>query len=111
MAGAISALENIEQYQPILEKIEITKIKLIGALRRMKVVAFPSQTSFLLFDLKNKNIDSQTFVNLMAEKKIILKDCSIYEGLDKWKVYSAIPSEKDLPRIVNAIKDILKKYD
>ena len=106
LSAAIAALENQKLFASPREKIAKTRKKLITELQKIGCIPFPSQTSFLLFDIRSFCMTSSQFVQRLQEQNVILKDCSIYQGLDQWKVYTAIPAEKDLPRLLAAIKNV-----
>lgn len=104
LAGAISALRNIKSFKTIWEQLEKNKKLLTSELQKMNFSVYGSLTTFILFDGKKNGVTATKLCEKLSQKNIYLKDCGIYEGLDKYKIYTAIPSIQDLPRLLEALK-------
>jgi len=108
LAGAISALESRNYFISNIKKINKTKENLIRKLQQLGIKTYKSFTSFVLFNLEPLKISSKDFVNRMLAEKIVVKDCSIYEGLGEYDAYITVPKADDLPRVINSITKILR---
>jgi histidinol-phosphate aminotransferase len=107
LAGASAALEYISEYQLIWKRIAETRTKLQNFLESYGLSPTPSLCSFILFNTQELGVTSKEFLEKMREKNIILKDCSLYQGLSPYAVYSAIPKQEDLPKLETAIINII----
>lgn len=111
LAGAISALENLNTVKENIKKINQSREKLTSSLTKLGLKVYPSQTSFIMFNLKRKGIKAKEFIKNMEKEQVILKDISIYKGLSEYDAYMAVPRKDQIFKITSSIKKIISDFD
>jgi histidinol-phosphate aminotransferase len=103
----VAAIAALECEDRILTRFKKLKYKFYSRLKRIKnLKVFPSETTFFLVSLKNAGISAGKFIEELAKRKVLIKDCSIY-GLSDQFVRIPVPKEKDMNYVISAIKDIV----
>ena len=81
---------------------------LAGELSRLGLTVFPSDTNFLLVSLPTKSgRDAPQLQSAMASKGILIRDASLFEGLDASYFRLAIRLRKDNERLLRMLKECL----
>jgi threonine-phosphate decarboxylase len=70
---------------------------------------FPSETNFLLVKIQKKKLTSTKLKEEMAEKGILIRDCSTFVGLDDTYFRVTVRSTKDNVMLVDTLKEIVAK--
>ncbi|MBN2422184.1 histidinol-phosphate aminotransferase family protein [Candidatus Woesearchaeota archaeon] len=107
LAGATEALRDIDYIESNINKIESTKLSFYNLFNQEGIAYIESKTSFLFFNIKDTCLSSKEFVQGMKDKRILLKDCSIYKNLNDYWVYMAVPPQKDTEFVIKSIKTLL----
>lgn len=103
--AAMAALENVEYYRRIRDKIVEEREKLVKELERFEQLeVFPSQANFLLVRVK----DEIGLAKRLEEKGIAVRDVSGLMGLKGEHVRITIGREEENRTLVEALKLILK---
>lgn len=77
-------------------------------LRALGLQVFASDTNFLLFSLpKHKQLQAKELQKQLAQRGILLRDASLFKGLDERYCRCAIRLRKDNARLVAALQDVL----
>ncbi|SFV70763.1 L-threonine 3-O-phosphate decarboxylase [hydrothermal vent metagenome] len=84
-------------------QLEETKIKLLSMFNHCTYVEkiYPSQANYLL--LKLKNINAIDFQTLLAKEKILIRNCTNFEGLDEFHVRIAIKDNTSITALKKAL--------
>ncbi len=88
-----------------VKKLSAERIFLSRKLASMKLKVYPSDSIFILF-FSDKDIDLKS---KLLEKKILIRDCSDYENLQKGFFRIAVKTRKENKIILAAIKNILEE--
>ncbi len=103
--AAIAALENVEYYRRIRDKIVEEREKLVKELERFEQLeVFPSEANFVLVRVK----DEIGLAKRLEEKGIAVRDVSGLMGLKGEHVRITIGREEENRTLVEALKLILK---
>lgn len=78
---------------------EINKIK--------NLECFPSVTNFLLIKIKDKYFTAKLLKKLLLDKKVLIRDCSNFRGLNSKFVRIAVRSHKENLKLITALKELL----
>ena len=68
---------------------------------------YESKGNFILCKLKDKNITAQELREKLIEKKIIIRDCQSFDGLDKYCFRVCVLKPEDNRYLINCLKEIL----
>ena len=90
------------------ENINKERNYLINSLKNIAgIKVFPSDTGFILFQLKS-NIDPNKFEEKLLENKILIRNCSSFQGLDDTYYRIGIKLRKDNEKLIKILKKLLK---
>lgn len=70
---------------------------------------FPSETNFLLVRILNDRLTSIELKEMMAERGILIRDCSTFVGLDSSYFRVTVRSLDDNLKLIEALREILKE--
>ena len=70
---------------------------------------FPSETNFLLVKILNRKTTSTALREKMAERGILIRDCSTFVGLDDSYFRVTVRSAEDNRKLVRTMENIIKK--
>lgn len=77
-------------------------------LKALDFVVFPGNANFILFyDEREKR--KETWKEAMEQKKILIRDCSDYEGLTKGYYRIAVKSHTENQRLLKTIEDLMER--
>ena len=68
---------------------------------------YESKGNFILCNLKNKNITAHELREKLIPKKIIIRDCQSFDGLDEYFFRVCILKPEDNRYLINSLKEIL----
>ncbi|WP_027085772.1 threonine-phosphate decarboxylase CobD [Cohnella panacarvi] len=81
---------------------------LMGELSRLGLTVFPSDTNFLLVSLPGETgMDARRLQRAMARHGILIRDASLFDGLDASCFRLAIRLRRDNERLIRALKEAL----
>jgi threonine-phosphate decarboxylase len=104
--AALKDEEFIAKTKQTISKEKALLAKMLAGIEGFKV--FPSKTNFLLVKILNKKIKSTTLKEELAEKGILIRDCSTFVGLDDSYFRVTVKAYKNNLKLVKAIKDALQ---
>ncbi len=105
--GAINSLKDQNYIQNTLKIINKEREFLLNSLKNIKnIKVFPSATSYILFQL-NSEIDSGIFEEKLMQKRIMIRNCSSFEGLDNSFFRIGIKMRTDNTKLIKNIRTIL----
>ncbi len=100
LAG-IAALKDTEYVDRSVSLIKKEREYLCRALKRPEIRIYPSEANYLLLHC-TKPLDK-----LLLERKIAVRSCDNYRGLDKSYFRIAVKNHSDNMRLVNAVNEIM----
>lgn len=103
--GAVAALEDNFTLKKFLQ-LKLEFCNQLSSVKGLKLI--PTQTTFILLDLRNSGITADMLRDKLAKKRIFVKDASVY-GLSKWYARLGVPKRQDIPHVVREIKAIIYK--
>jgi len=91
-------------YRAIKEEREF----LSGELAKINGLRFyPSVTNFLLIKIGDKDITSSVLVKKLIKRKILIRDCSNFRGLNNKFIRIAVRSHKENLKLIATLKEVL----
>jgi threonine-phosphate decarboxylase len=81
-------------------------VKMLEEVGDLKV--FPSETNFLLIKILNKKITSVYLKQRLAERGILIRDCSTFYGLDDSYIRVTVRGFSENQKLIEAVKETLK---
>ena len=100
-----AALQEMDRWQRMREWLQAERTWLEENLTRIGVDWFPSKVNYLL--LKS----SYPLFSLLLEEKILIRDCSNYEGLQRGYYRIAVKQRKDNEKLLAALTRIYEGRD
>lgn len=100
LAG-IAALKETEYVKRSVSLIKKEREYLCRALKRPEIRIYPSEANYLLIHCK------MPLDKLLLERKIAVRSCENYRGLDKSYFRIAVKNHSDNMRLVNAVNEIM----
>jgi threonine-phosphate decarboxylase len=105
--AAFKDTEFIENTKRTIAKERKNFAKMLGESGDLHV--FPSETNFLLVKILNKKITSTVLREKMANKGILIRDCSTFVGLDDSYFRVTVRSSEDNLKLVTTMTEALAK--
>jgi len=105
--AAINDLQFIQNTKETIAKNRETLAKALNEIEGLHV--YPSITNFLLVKIKNSKITSTILKELLAQERILIRDCCTFMGLDDHYFRVTVRSAKDNQKLTETIKKILSK--
>lgn len=105
--AAFKDTEFIENTKRTIAKERAQFAKMLSEIGRLQV--FPSETNFLLVKLLNPEYTATMLKERMAEKGLLIRDCSTFVGLDNSYFRVTVRSSEDNLKLVQALRDAFKK--
>jgi histidinol-phosphate aminotransferase len=99
---SLELLKNYNQIEKRISKINLNKFKFTSQLKKLNIPYVNSESNFVLIKVK----DSKILIEKLFEKKILIRDRSMFDGLENC-VRITIGKWSDMKTILK----ILKKYD
>ena len=108
-AAVIYIFENNEIITPFIEKtrkfIKTEKKKFVNSLKNCNFIRFfDSQTYFVLAELKNK-IKSDKICRYLADRKILIRDCTNFQGLSDNFIRFSLKTEKENKQLAHSLME------
>lgn len=69
---------------------------------------YPSDGNFILSEIKSKKVTAEKLRETLLEKKIIIRDCKSFEGLDEYFFRVCTLNHSDNELLIKYVKDIFK---
>ena len=82
------------------------RAELVAALQQLGIGVLPSQANFLLLDLQEWGLTAQELNQRLYAKRIQIRDCSNFVGLDGYYGRIAVSKPEDNHRLVQALEEI-----
>jgi threonine-phosphate decarboxylase len=105
--AAFGDTEFIARTKETITKNRAQLAKDLAAIEGLKV--FPSTTNFLLVKILNRKLTSTMLKELLAQERILVRDCCTFMGMDDSYFRVTIRSEKDNKTLVETIKRVMAK--
>jgi threonine-phosphate decarboxylase len=105
--AAFKDTEFIENTKRTIAKERAQFAKMLSEIGGLQV--FPSETNFLLVKLLNPEYTATMLKERMAEKGLLIRDCSTFVGLDNSYFRVTVRSSEDNLKLVQALRDAFKK--
>ena len=105
--AAFKDSEFIENTKRTIAKERAHFAKMFSEIRGLHV--FPSETNFLLVKILNPKYTSTMLKEQMAKEGILIRDCSTFVGLDDSYFRVTVRSSSENLKLINTLKDMLKK--
>ncbi len=103
--ATLAAFGDTEFIQNTKETIAKNKAELAKALGEIEGLhVFPSVTNFLLVKILNRKLTSTMLKELLADERILIRDCCTFMGMDDSYFRVTIRSAKDNQKLVETIK-------
>lgn len=107
-AAGIAILSKPELVKSSVKNFIALKESFEKLLKDISLEIVPTKTTFCLVKLPKK-ITGKTLKEKLAQKRIYIKDCSIYENLGKQCIYLGIPQKQYQKEVVAVIKSLLEE--
>lgn len=105
LAGAEAIYRNRAQSQRFIEAFKRSKDAYEQALSRIPGIDIrPTLTSFTIFSTP---FPAAEFRERMLQRKIAMKSMAIYAGVPKNLILSAVPSKKNVKRVLLAVREVV----
>jgi threonine-phosphate decarboxylase len=104
--AAFSDAEFIENTKKTISKEREALTKSLSEIKGLDV--YPSVTNFLLVKIQNRKITSTKLKEALTKRRILIRDCCTFMGLDDKYFRVTVRSGKDNQKLVEAIKQILE---
>jgi threonine-phosphate decarboxylase len=101
--AALKDTEFIENTKRTVAKERAQFAKMLGELGDLHV--FPSTTNFLLVKILNPKLTATKLKEFMAEKGILIRDCSTFVGLNENYFRVTVRSYEDNLKLIDALKE------
>jgi threonine-phosphate decarboxylase len=105
--AAINDLQFIQNTKETIAKNREDLAKALDEIEGLHV--YPSVTNFLLVKITNSKITSSMLKELLAQERILIRDCCTFMGLDDHYFRVTVRSAKDNQKLIEKIKKILNK--
>jgi len=67
-----------------------------------------SAVNFILVDISSTGMDSQEMVRRMAGKGILIRDCAMFQGLDRRYVRVAVRTREENQMLIRAVDAVTR---
>jgi threonine-phosphate decarboxylase len=104
--AALKDTDFIAKTRSLIAKEKKQLAKMLEETGYLKV--FPSQTNFLLVKILNQKITSPCLKQKLAEKGILIRDCSTFCGLDDSYIRVTVRGFSENQKLIEAVKETLK---
>ncbi len=92
--------------QDSLKRITAAREELINGLSQLKITALPSQANFLLVDFQSWGLTASAINNRLHDKRMQIRDCSNFVGLDDCFARIAVLSPTANRRLLASLEEI-----
>jgi threonine-phosphate decarboxylase len=107
--AVIAALDDKDHAARTLTLNQTRRTQLLRDLEQLGLTTYDSAANFILFRLPEP-IDATVFWRHMIERhRIVLRDCSSYEGLPARHLRTAVRTEKENQHLIAALKEELSR--
>ena len=105
-SAAFNDTEFIENTKKTIAKEREALAKSLGEIDGLHV--YPSVTNFLLVKIQNGKLTSTKLKEALAKKRMLIRDCCTFVGMDDSYFRVTVRSAKDNQKLVQAIRQILE---
>lgn len=81
-------------------------IKELKEISRLKV--FPTSTNYILINTRKTGVKAPSIKELLLKEKILIRDCSNYEGLNEYYIRICIKSRELNLKLISSLKKIFR---
>ena len=103
--AGVAALKETDFVQRTVAYVKKQRDYLIKQLRALSISVWPSEADYLLLQ------SDQDLYHMLLQKKILIRDCSNYEGLCQGYYRIAVKKEEENKRLIEAVKECLKAVE
>lgn len=109
-SGITNAFSKLDQYiKKSLDCVYLNRKLLTKFFNSLGCFVYYSETNFILVDIKSLKMNSTELCKLLEEKKILVRNCSNYIGLDDYHIRVAVKSEKEIEKLIEGMNSIVRK--
>lgn len=106
--AAIAALNDWGHIKKTRRLIERERERLLSSFRILPgVETFPCSANFIL--IKLTTFDGQTLIKKLGERRMLVRDCSSFQGLDSRYLRISIRTRRENVRLIKALRELLIK--
>ncbi len=105
-AAAIAALKDARYVRKVVRSIESGRAYLARELSSLGLVVLPSEANFIMVDVSPFGVDAQEFCDLLAKRKVFVRDLSSFRGAGKMYVRITVGTPRQNARLVGALEKI-----
>ncbi len=99
--AGVAALKETDFVQNTVAYVKTQRDYLTKQLRALGLTVWPGEADYLLFQ------SDQNLYQALLQKKILIRDCSNYEGLEQGYYRIAVKTEEANKRLIQALKECL----
>ena len=108
-AAAITALEDEDHLKRTRELIKVEKAFLTRGLTRIEAFkVFPADANFFFIDVRQSGCTAAQLKKKMLQHGILVRDCSSFQGLDKFYVRVAVKTRPENEKLLDAFRKTVK---
>ncbi len=107
VAGRFLLREERFFVQESLKKITEERAFLEEHLSRLGLPCYSGKANFILFDTRARGVTAAELVERMLEWNIVLRDASLFHGLSKWHVRTAVKSRPENEQLLDGLQQCL----
>jgi len=90
--------------------VNVGKQYLYSELREIRDVrAYPSETNFILIDIRKTGIDSTGMFEALLRRGVLVRDCSSFRGLGRNFIRVTVGTMNENELFIKALKNVLKR--
>lgn len=104
--AALKDIDFIAKTRSLIAKEKKQFVAMLEEIGCLKV--FPSETNFLLVKILNKKITSTKLKEELTKKRILIRDCSTFVGLDDSYFRVTVKEVKNNLKLIEAMREILQ---
>lgn len=106
--AAATAIEDMNYAMESFELIKKEKEYLEKSLSEIGIYYLPSAANYYLLKIPSEQIDSGELVRALRKSRLIVRDCSNFEGLDSSYIRIAVKSHEDNEILINKLSRLIK---
>jgi threonine-phosphate decarboxylase len=107
-AAGLEALKDRPYAAQTVVQLNLEKEWLIAELSKTPgLLPYHSAANFILCRIATKKIDSAALTDEMARKGILIRNCSAYQGLDKYFIRVAVRTREENARLISSLREVL----
>ncbi len=109
LVAAKAALEEQDYVHSNIRKICQERTELTRELEKLGFIVYPSATNFIFVGTKPLGITSQNLVQSLREKKILVADFGLKQGLDPYYLRTAVGTPRENQILLAGLKEVVAR--